>query len=332
MKDLDIKLLNKIKENCDKNISFIEEVADVLDISYDAAYRRINQKTKLSLEDAIKLSLHFNISLDSLFDEKLSYKKIIINKSEKVSNIYELENYFEKIIKNLLPIKNKEDVNILYAAKDLPLFYFARNPLFSKFKSYTILYLLDKDFPLKKITFESFKLSSRLNHLISSFGEMYYNFNITEIWNERILEQTINQILYFYEIKLLNYATAIKLCDTLKIILEKIEKDTFRGRRNNRTNSKIRLFNSPLLPLNNDVIIKTKNKKTLLSPYLLINYYVIEDQQYIEKYLSLLNNQLHLSNNINNAGVKERMLFFNPKYKQIEKAIQRIELLKQFPI
>ena len=60
-----IKLL---KEKSKDNTSFVDEMADVLDIGYDAAYRRINLKTNLSLEESVKLAKHYNISLNKLFE------------------------------------------------------------------------------------------------------------------------------------------------------------------------------------------------------------------------------------------------------------------------
>ncbi len=332
MSELNKILLDKIKDNCDKNISFIEEVAEILDINYDAAYRRIKKKTKLSLEDAVKLAINFDVSLDSLYEEKLSKNKVIIRKSNNVATLNDLEAYFIGIIKNITPLQNRDDVEIVYSAKDLPLFYFARNPLFARFKLYTILYLQDKTLSINKIDFNTFHIPKTLQDLTTKFGEYYYNFDITEIWNDGVLDATINQILYFYEIKLLNYTTAIKLCDILKSIIEDIEKSTFTGRRDNNRKSKIKIFNSPLLPLNNNVVIKNKNKNILITPYLMINYYVIEDQKFIRDYLEFIDDHLKFSTSLTKAGVKERLLFFNPKYKQIDRAKQRLELLRQFPL
>ncbi len=58
--------IKTIKEKLPKNISIIEVIANILNINYDAAYRRVNGKTNLSLKDALILSKHFEISLDLL--------------------------------------------------------------------------------------------------------------------------------------------------------------------------------------------------------------------------------------------------------------------------
>jgi len=332
MKNLNIFFFDRLKENCEKNISFIEEVAEVLDVNYDAAYRRINNKTNLSLSDAVKLANHFNVSLDSILQPNLSGNKIVVSESQIITNLKEIEFYFNSILNNITPLQNKKDVHIIYSAKDLPLFYFTRDPLFSKFKIYTILYLLNKDFPKKNIHFDSFSLPISLAKAAKLFGDIYYEFDITEVWNDGILDSTINQILYFYEIKLLNYSTALKLLEKLKEFIKKIENDSYSGVRNNNSKSKFELYNSLLLMLNNNVLIKTKQKNILISPYMLVNYFVIEDQKFVNRYMQLIENQENLATLLSKTGVKERLLFFKPKYKAIEKAKQHIELIRQFPI
>ena len=58
------QFISKIKSILNKNQSVTEEIAAVLDISYDAAYRRVTGKTSISLEESVILSKHFKISLN----------------------------------------------------------------------------------------------------------------------------------------------------------------------------------------------------------------------------------------------------------------------------
>ena len=332
MKYLSKLFFEKIKNNCDKNISFIDEVAAVLDINYDAAYRRINNKTTLSLEDAIKLANHFNISLDIFLKKNLSENKIIVKDSKNISSFTEIESYYKNILNNIIPFKSRGDVHITYSARDIPLFYFNRDELFSKFKIFTTLYLTNKDFPRKNIHFNVFNPPASLLHAAKQFGDIYYNFDITEIWNDNILDSTINQILYFYEIQLISYSTAIKLCNKLVKIIKQVEIDSFSSIRNNKFKSKFYLYNSISLMLNNNVIITSKNKKVALSQYALGKHFIIEDQNFIKQYEVFINNSIELATLLSKTGIKERLLFFKPKYRAIEKAKQRIELIRQFPI
>ncbi|AYN02762.1 hypothetical protein [Flavobacterium sp. 140616W15] len=72
--------LKAIRSKVSKSISLIDEVASVLEISYDASHRRISEKSKFSIDETIKLADHFNISLDNLFSKK---KKLLSRKQLK---------------------------------------------------------------------------------------------------------------------------------------------------------------------------------------------------------------------------------------------------------
>ena len=45
--------------------SLNDEIATVLNISYDAAHRRVSGKSKFSIEETVALANHYNISLDA---------------------------------------------------------------------------------------------------------------------------------------------------------------------------------------------------------------------------------------------------------------------------
>ena len=62
------QFIKYLKAKSQNNTSFIEEIAYVLDVGYDAAYRRVNLKTNLSLEEGIILARHYNVSLNKLFN------------------------------------------------------------------------------------------------------------------------------------------------------------------------------------------------------------------------------------------------------------------------
>ena len=62
------QFIKYLREKSSNTASFVDEIASILDIGYDAAYRRINNKTNLSLEEGVHLAKHFKISLNKLFE------------------------------------------------------------------------------------------------------------------------------------------------------------------------------------------------------------------------------------------------------------------------
>jgi hypothetical protein len=327
---VDSQLIKALKSKCKKNISFIDEIASILEINYDAAYRRVNGKTAISLNEAVILSRYFKVSLNQIYSTG-EPNELIITKTKEISNAIQLEKYFLRLSRDLSLLDN-ENSSIFYSAKDLPIFYVLQDDLLSRFKIYTWLYILDKDIAKKNIPFEDFKIPYTLLQAAQKAGKAYNNVKITELWNYGIINSIVNQITYFFETKLLSYNSALKVTEDLKKIIKEIEESAYLGKRYNKKQTGFKLYHNELLTLNNNIIIKAKNQKTLISPYSLLRYYKIEDQATCNAFEQFLHEQISISKLLSKTGVKERILFFKPKYNQIDKLINRINLLNQFPI
>ncbi|HLA55248.1 MAG TPA: helix-turn-helix domain-containing protein, partial [Flavobacterium sp.] len=77
--------LKAIRKQLPKSVSLNDEIAFVLNISYDAAHRRISSKSKFSLEEAVQLANHYNISLDNLFFKN---EKVVIEKTIEIETLH----------------------------------------------------------------------------------------------------------------------------------------------------------------------------------------------------------------------------------------------------
>jgi hypothetical protein len=323
--------IEKLKLKCNKKISFIDEVSSVLDINYDAAYRRITLKTKLDFNEVVKLSKYFKVPLnDFVNDTKENY--FFAKKTIEVKSLKDLESYFISLNKTFLPFQNRSQNKIFYSAKDLPIFYLFNNPILLKFKIYVWLYILEPNLTDRRMSYKDFEVPQNLIKIMSETGEIYNNLIITELWGYEILESIINQINFFYDLKLLDFHSAIKICDNLKLIVDEVELAAKNGYRNNLNKTPFNLYSNDLLLLNNNVYFKGFMKRTLFSPYSLLSYYLIEDQEVCLEYEELLKNQLDNSKLLSNTGLKDRILFFKPKYQKIKDLEKKILFYRDFPL
>ncbi len=58
--------LDQVRSRLPANLSFVDELAEILNISRDSAYRRMRGETILSLDEVKIICNHFGVSLDSL--------------------------------------------------------------------------------------------------------------------------------------------------------------------------------------------------------------------------------------------------------------------------
>lgn len=300
--------LSKLKDALPANVSLIDTVAEILDISYDAAHRRTSLKSKLSLEEAVKLSRHFNMSIDQLYEIGLQ-NVIAVEKTQMITSQKDLEMYFLTSYENIQKLLVMKDSELIYSAKDLPIFYTASNNVLSRFKMFVWLQLLSEE--QKTLAFENFAPSVSLVSAASRLGELYSNLNVTEIWDVTTINSTLKQIHYYYNATLLKEKVALNLCDDLKELLETIENKV-------ANDVQYKLYYNELLLMNNSVMVKTPTIKTLFVAYTILSYYKTSDTQTLAQVDEHLQRQMRNSKLLSAAGKKEQRIFFNKMYKKID--------------
>ena len=319
-----------LKEKNAGTNSFIDEIAAVLDIGYDAAYRRVNMKTQLTLEEGIKLAKHFNISLNQLY-EVGSQHTIVVEKSPRILDQQHLESYFTRSIENLIPLTKLKSASILYSAKDIPLFYTLKDSFITRYKIYVWLKLTNKEMTKNKISFDNFidTISNSLLAQAFELGKTYNFINITEFWNDNTINGTLEQIIYFYESQLLSKDLALKICDDLEEVVHHVERQTIQQSIVNSTNNaSYNLYKSDLLTMSNTIMVKTTHKKTFFVPFTVLEYLKIEHQETCDIMDDFFSRQMTNSKLLVHSGEKDRTLFFNKMHQKVNKLRDHISINK----
>ena len=327
---MQIHFIQYLKDKISNKNSFADEIASVLDIGYDAAYRRINLKTNLTLEEGVKLAKHYKISLNKLY-EVGSLNTIIAEKSPRILDEIHLESYFTRSIENLIPLTKLKSASILYSAKDIPLFYTLKDSFITRYKIYVWLKLTNKEMTKNKISFDNF-IQTIPNSLLEKAFELgrTYNFiNITEFWNDNTINGTLEQIIYFYESQLLSKELALKICDDLEEIIHHVEKQTIQQSIiNSKNNASYNLYKSDLLTMSNIIMVKTSHRKAFFVPYTVLEYLKIEHPETCDIMDDFFDRQMTNSKLLVHSGEKDRTLFFNKMHQKVNKLRERITIDK----
>lgn len=300
-------LLKQIRKQISDRLSINDAIATVLQISYDAAHRRVSGKSKFSIEETVQLANHFTISLDSLFLQK---EKVIIEKTIEVSNLAEMQLYFQNSATKVVSLTKDSATVMYYSAKDIPLFYFMDATIMSKFKAYVWLNLLDAD--TSKVTFENFVITESFLESMMKLKKAYEKVEVKEIWNDTTINSSLQQILYFYESGLLSFESANELFDDLKRMINNIKKKC------NNPNSNFSIYHNELVMLNNNLLFESKEKLTLFASYTLLGYFITENEESCQNVKRWFHRQIANSKPLNSSGIKEQQLFFNKAIRKID--------------
>ena len=321
-------IFDRIREILPENTSLAEEIASVLDMGYDAAYRRITNKTNLSLAEGVDLARHYKISLNRLF-EVGSQETLLAERSPKIVSEQDLESYFSRSIENLIPLTKIRSASVIYSAKDIPLFYTLKDSFITRYKIYVWLKIANKEMTRNKISFDDFSKSIPQSLLDAAFelGRMYNFINIVEFWNDNTINGTLEQIIYFFESQLLSKELALMICQDLEDIIHHVEQQTIQQSIiNSETNASYMLYKSDLLTMSNIMMVKTPVKKVFFVPYTVLEYLKIEHQDTCNTMEEFFEKQMTNSKLLVHSGEKDRTLFFNKMHGKINRLRERIAL------
>lgn len=298
-------LLKEIRNKIgDKSLN--DELANVLNISYDAAHRRTSMKSKFSLEESLQLAKFYNISLDKFNENE---NQIIAKKTKPIRTVTDLLNYFEDALLLLQDFKINPETEVYYSAKDIPFFYTISDSVLSRFKLFVWMNLLnEKDFMQP---FDDFRLE-KYSDKSESLKSLYENLNVTEIWNNTTISSILNQILFYTEIKILSQKTAITILEELEHLIKNIEKKA------ENENRKFHIYAHDILILNNSILFKNEEKSSLFVPFNMFGYMMTDEKKTCDDALNFFQHQIKNSTSLSFSGQRDRKKFFNGMLERIE--------------
>ncbi|MFC4723386.1 hypothetical protein ACFO5O_13710 [Geojedonia litorea] len=320
--------ISHLKAKSRDNTSFVDEIASVLDIGYDAAYRRINLKTSLSLEESVKLAKHYKISLNNLF-EVGDPNTILTQLSPRPSNEKGLELWFKQSLQNVIPLTKIKDAEIIWSGKDISLFRTLTDSHLTRYKMYVWLKDLDIEMAKSKITFDQWVKTIPTSLLQSAFdlSDIYNHINITELWNDNTVNGTLQQVLYYFEAGLVSKDMALLICDDIHDVINHIEAQTIRQSINELQNEKFfRLFKCDLHTLTNTAMIVTPHQKVFFSPFTVLSYFKIEHKDTCDMMHEFLEKQMSISKLLATSGERDRTIFFKTIHQKISIVKERINM------
>jgi len=317
------KFIERIKISMPKEFSMVNELADLLEISIDSAYRRIRGETSFTLDEIVYICEKYGISFDSFY--KNSIGVVEFNYSMLESTVESFGDHVTSIKKGIEKIFNMPDKRIIYAAEDIPVFCIFKYDLLAAFKlfywSRSVLNIPEYDG--KK--FDPSLLDKDLMDDAKKINELYSRIPSTEIWSDQTFSSVLKQIEYYSEAGLFkNSSMAIELCEALQNMIIDIQKQVgsctktaMSGFENNLT-----MYYSDIEIGNNCILIDESGVKTVYMRHHTFNFMSTSHPDFCNDTEIWLNRLIQKSNLISGVAEKER-------YKYFRKVNARIEELKK---
>jgi len=223
IKDIQAQFLRKIEDVLPGNTSLANELADVLRISTDSAYRRMRGETLLVLDEILLLSEHFKVSFDTWAHQQegwvaFRYMKLSASRES-------FRNYLLGLLHDLRIIASAPQAMITYACEDIPVFHHYRHPLMAQFKMFYWMHAIMGVADLEPEKFDAGRIDDELSQIGLQIIDQYSSVSSVEIWTDTTIQSTVKQIAFFWESgKFRDKSDALAVCGSLRDEISAIQK------------------------------------------------------------------------------------------------------------
>ena len=326
--EIQAKLFELIQEKIIDKSQWVDQIADVLSLSKPAVYKRVNGTTALSLDDLSVLMRNYNISFDGLVhDDRVTVDFNFPTSGESIKGFVDFLTPIKKFVSELSKIP---EVEIWHATSELHLFYYFLDKDLSNFKMFlhakTIWNM--EGYEDIKFSIDNFSGASIIEHEITEILDHYFSVDNIELWNENIINNTLNQIKYFlisgyFE----NPQDALVLCGKLrKLILHlrkmaETGKKIFASQEAHEQSGNYNLYHNELSYTNNIMLILSPYQNYIFTTYNNPNFMISENVKLVEYTKEWFQRVKRMSQPVSLDAPQSRMLLFN----QIEKKIDLTE-------
>ncbi len=304
---------NSVKTAVPLNISLVDELADLLSVSNDSAYRRLRCETPLNIDEIAKICMHFKVPFET--DIQQDSETVSFNFFKLYGKNENFKKWIETLLSNVKRVESVKDSNILYAADDVPVWHHFINEEFACFKIFYWLKCIlnqpefaDKNFDMELI---DKSLIKDAKDLLSEYNKT----NSTEIWTEDTLNSTLKQIEFFWESGFFkDREQALRMCDHIEKVVSILK---IKAERNSKLIDKgeagtenFKFYRSEVMIGSNSILVTLGNNKVAFVSNNTFNFMTTSNIEFVSENEEWLKNLIKKSILISGVSEKQRNQFF----------------------
>lgn len=324
------RFMEHLKSALPDHLSLVDELADLLQLSNDSAYRRIRCETALSIDELALLCKHFKLSFDAFISNNdtgfvtFSYHRLNSGKDS-------YKDYLLNVLSDLKKMLQFDKKQIIYAAEDVPLFYQFQHPALAAFKMFywqkSIMTL--PEFENKQ--FDMALLDTEFLAITEQILDCYLQIPSIEIWSVETVNSTLKQIEFYWESGIFkNKIDALDICKHLGTMFDTIRKQAETNTKKLvndglDTKNNYALYQSDIMIGTNCIMVETNGVKSSYMSFHTFNTMFTANAHFSQETDLWLNNLLKKSNLISGVAEKQRYQFFKQINDQLQKLKDKID-------
>ena len=322
--DLQQQFFNHLKSILPPHISMVDELTDLLQLSYDSVYRRIRGEKPLALDELRQICEHYHISLDQVL--QLQNDAVVFKAPDINHNGLPFEDYLKGMHSQLKFFNSFKERKMLYFCKDMTFFHFYLFPEIAAFKTFfwikTILNTpaySQKDFSLQEFPFKDCLAIGQ--QIINE----YNTIPSVELWNFESINSSISQIQYYRDSGMFADKHDLHLVvDSLDRTLDHIKLQAEIGRKflpgqgDVAHRAPVQFYVNEVVLGNNTILVELDGVRHSFITYNVLSYLESRDVRFNKKSFATFNTILSRANLISGTGERERNKFFHSLKERVQ--------------
>lgn len=306
-------------------------VGDILSISQDAVYRRYRGETHLTIYELEKLSKHFNISLDGLFN--VNKNKVLFEYQPIANYDFSMELYLTTMLQGLAAIKEHKNPELVISINNSPIIQLLNFPHLIRFKLFfwAKTHLQIEQFKNEKFKYEKF--DPKVFKTGQDVLRIYCKIPSKEIYDPELLRGFVREVYYYFESQQFEDPQyAIYILELLGRFVDHLEAQASIGKKFIATTeppasgNEFEMYLNETLNGNTTIYYKTDLVEGLYFGHNLMNSVHTTDKDYIDDSVAVLKKQMANSSVISIVNEKERNNYFGQLRNMIQTFKKKIEI------
>ena len=312
---IQIQLFQYLKNKLPEQSSLVDEVAKLLGISTDSAYRRIRGEKALSIEELYTLCVHYKLSLDNLLN--LQTDAFLFTGSFVQAENFKFEDYLNNAVQHVKYMNSFKERKFYYLCKDIPLFHHFHFKEIAAFKYYfwmkNILHL--PEFAHKKFTVGIYP--NEFYELGKQSLQYYNNIDSVELWNIETVNSTLRQIEYYHDSNIFaNDEEIFVIYTALEKMIHHLEQQATEGFKfdindpEKKPLSTFQMYFNEIVIMENSILVQLNGTKAVFIVHNVLNFLTTRDVRFCDNTYTYIQNLIKKSTLISTVSERERARFF----------------------
>ncbi|MFK7785863.1 MAG: hypothetical protein AB8B56_12145 [Crocinitomicaceae bacterium] len=323
-------LFEIIKRKINGESSLGDAVGEVLSLSNDAVYRRYRGETQLTIYELEKLSKHYSISLDSLFET--DDHKVIFEFQPTTHIDFNMDSYLEKIAFGFESIRKQKSPELMMAINNTHFLQLLNFPHLTRFK----LFFWGKTYlrvpELNNERFAHKKMTENQDRVGRQILRNYTSIPSKELLDPEFMLGFTREIHYYFNARQFEDPMyAVHLLNHLIEFVEHIKHQCEEGKKFVYKTAPPANGNELEVYLNDTIngatvtYYRTEEREGINMAHNLMNTMNTFDKEYVQDARDVLQRQFENSSLISTHNPKERNQFFFKLIDHIEKVKRQIQ-------